>query len=357
MQNPPSDEPTTPAEDLPGVRLTEGEPGQAKPRKRGRRLVYVLSILTGVTLLLCGGVIGGVWLYAGSVENKVKRDDSFKGLTEELRPSKAATAAMNILLLGSDSRAQRDEPESGPDARSDTIIVVHIPAGRDSAQLISVPRDTWVPIPGKGNNKINAGTALGGTPLMVQTVEAFTKVRIDHVVMIDFFGFKDVVDALGGIDIQVESDFTSLHQPKRKFTKGLMHMDGEVALDYSRQRKQFKDGDFSRIEHQQQVIKAVLDKAASKGLLTDLPKLNSFMKATASSLTADRDFSLIDLALELRSMRSPNLTFITSPSKGTGMVGDQSVVFTDQVKAPELFAAVNSDQVGAWLSANPAYAR
>lgn len=352
----PSGEQPAPGEDLPGVKLTEAGP-EAQPRKRVKRLVYVLSILTGLVVLLCGGVVGGLWLYAGSVDDKMKRDDSFAGLTDEMRPSKSASKALNILLLGSDSRAGRDEPESGPDARADTIILVHLPAARQNAQLISIPRDTWVTVPGKGQHKINAALSLGGTPMMVQTVEAFTNVRIDHVVMIDFYGFKDVVDAIGGIDVMVEKDFVSYHQPKRKFTKGMMHMNGEVALDYSRQRKQFADGDFSRIEHQQQVIKAVLDKAASSGLMTDLPRMNAFVKATASSLTVDHGFSMIDLALELRHIRGSNLTFITSPSKGSGMISGQSVVLTDQEKAPELFAAVNSDQVGAWLSANPAYAR
>ena len=193
------------------IKLTE--PDGKKP-PRFRRLLYVVSILTGLVLLLCGGIAGGLWLYAGSIEDKIDRVDAFTGIPEAARPSKITPQAMNILLLGSDSRANRIEPD-GKDtgARSDTIIVVHLPADRQNAQLISIPRDTWASIPEHGKAKINAGYALGGTPLTVRTVEEFTKVRIDHVVLIDFAGFKEVIDAIGGIEIVVDKTFKSIHAP------------------------------------------------------------------------------------------------------------------------------------------------
>ncbi|GIH05060.1 transcriptional regulator [Rhizocola hellebori] len=328
-----------------------------KKQPRFRHLLYVVSILTGIMLLLCGGIAGGLWLYAGSIEDKIDRVDAFTGIPDAARPSKITPQAMNILLLGSDSRANRVEQDSGDTgARSDTIIVVHLPADRQRAQLISIPRDTWTTIPGHGKAKINAGYALGGTPLTVRTVEEFTKVRIDHVILIDFAGFKEVIDAIGGIEIVVEQTFKSIHKPYRTFQAGAQHLNGEEALDYSRQRYQFKDGDFHRIENQQQVMKAVMEKAASRDLLTDAAKLNAFVRATADSLTADHELSVFDLALELRHLRSADLTFLTSPSKGTGMEGSQSVVYTDPQQAGELYAAVNSDRVGAWLSANPQFA-
>jgi LCP family protein required for cell wall assembly len=338
------------------IKLEDAPAEEPKPR-RFKGLLYVISILTGLTLLICGGSLLGIWLYARSVDKSIDRVDAFSGLPENLRPSKATPKAINFLLLGSDSRAARDEPENGDVARADTIILVHVPVDRGSAQLISIPRDTWVPIAGHGNNKINSAYAYGGIPLMVQTVEDFTRVRIDHVVLIDFYGFKDVIDALDGVDILVDQDFTSIHPPHRKFKQGLQHMNGEVALDYSRQRKQFSNGDFSRIEHQQQVIKAVMEKAATKGLLTDAPKLNAFVRATARSLTIDKDMSAFDMALELRSLRSNDLTFLTNPSKGTGTAGGQSVVFADPALDADLYAAVNGDRVAAWLRQYPQYAR
>ena len=156
-------------------------------------------------------------------------------------------------------------------ARTDTIILMHIPSTQDHAYLVSIPRDLWVPVPQKATDaqcgtrraKINAAYAWGELPLLVKTVECFTSVRIDHVVQIDFGGFKQVVDALGGVDMPIERDITSIHEPFRKFTKGTMHLNGAEALDYVRQRKQFPDGDFARMRHQQQLLKVMLDKAAS----------------------------------------------------------------------------------------------
>jgi anionic cell wall polymer biosynthesis LytR-Cps2A-Psr (LCP) family protein len=131
----------------------------------------------------------------------------------------------------------------------------------------------------------------------------------------------------------------------RQFSKGPQVMDGAAALDYSRERYAFRDGDFARIRHQQQVIKAILDKAASGGLLTNPARLNSFLRATADAVAVDETLNVFDLSLELRHLRGGNLSFYTSPSKGTGWVGDQSVVFPDTDKARVLFDAIRRDSV------------
>src|SRR5439155_18956826 len=144
-----------------------------------------------------------------SVESSVARVNAFSDIPAQSRPQKApeAAGAENLLVLGSDSR----DPNNTSGSRSDTIILAHLPKGQGSAQLVSIPRDTWVHVPrspdGRNGNtmaKINAAYAWGGIPLVVQTVEAFTGVRVDHVVVIDFGGFKEIIDALGGVDIYVE---------------------------------------------------------------------------------------------------------------------------------------------------------
>ncbi|MEV6349548.1 LCP family protein [Actinoplanes sp. NPDC051851] len=325
------------------------------PGKRRRRWRIVLYVLLVFVLLGAGGAVAG-GLYLKSVEKSVERVDAFSEVPEAARPTKAAVAtdALNILMLGSDSR----DPDNTQGSRADTIIIAHLTKDRSSAQLISIPRDTWVYVPKAAKNdyadrnaKINASYAWGGIPLVVQTVEKFTGVRIDNVAIVDFGGFKEIIDALGGIDIEVEQDFTSIHPPYRKFTKGTMHMDGATALDYSRQRKQFADGDFARIRHQQQVITAILDKGASGGLLGSPTKLNDFLRATANSVSVDKTMSLVDLASQLRHLRSGNLTFLTNPSKGTGMVGSESVVFPDKAKDKTLYEAVQNDKVDEILAA------
>ncbi|MEV4619286.1 LCP family protein [Asanoa sp. NPDC049573] len=340
-----------PADDSPEA-PADGGPKPARRRRWRRAVLIVLSVL----VLLGGGGALAATLYVRDVDNDVERIEAFEAVPEAARPPKveAAKDALNFLVLGSDSR----DPENAGGSRSDTIIVLHLTKDRSSAQMVSIPRDTWVHVPaskdGKHGNvdaKINAAFAWGGVPLMVQTVENYTKVRIDHVAMVDFSGFKEIVDALGGVDIDVEESFTSTHSLNadsiRQFHKGPQTMDGAAALDYARERFAFRDGDFARIRHQQQVIKAILNKAASGGTLTNPGRLNAFLRATADAVAVDGTLNLFDMATELRHLRSDNLAFYTSPSKGTGTIGDQSVVLPDQTKARALFDGVRRDDLAA----------
>ncbi|MFG3421355.1 LCP family protein [Micromonospora sp. NPDC048063] len=342
-------EPETPFLDLPSAPESTGKRRRRRPRWQRVTLItfLVLAVLGG------GGVIAG-GLYLRSVESGIDRVDAFTDVPEAERPqvAPAARGAMNILILGSDSR----DPENSSGSRTDTIILAHLPKDRSSAQLISIPRDTWVSVPrakdgrnGGRDAKINAAFAWGGVPLMVQTLEKFTSIRIDHVAMVDFAGFKEIVDALGGIEITIDRGFTSTHSlnadSRRTFHAGRQTIDGAAALDYARERYAFADGDFSRIRHQQQVIKAILDKASSGGVLANPGKLNSFIKATADSVSVDKSLSILDLAMELRHLRSGNLHFYTCPTKGTGRIGSESVVLADKAKVPAFFDAVRSDKV------------
>uniref|UniRef100_UPI0038B59934 LCP family protein n=1 Tax=Plantactinospora veratri TaxID=1436122 RepID=UPI0038B59934 len=305
-----------------------------------------------VLALLGGGGAVAAGLYVHSLESGIERVEAFDAVPEESRPVKVAKDAKNILILGSDTR----DPSNTGGSRSDTIILAHLPADRSSAQLVSIPRDTWVNVPkskdgkhGGRDAKINAAYAWGGIPLMVQTVEKFTGVRVDHVALVDFAGFKEIVDALGGVQITVEESFTSTHSllpsGRREFKKGTQVMDGAQALDYARERYAFKDGDFARIRHQQQVIRAILDKAASGGTLANPAKLNSFVRASADAVSVDKTLSMLDMGMELRHLRSGNLTFVTSPTQGTGQVGSESVVFADRDKAKKFYEAVRRDAV------------
>ncbi|MDG4808168.1 LCP family protein [Micromonospora sp. WMMD1120] len=331
------------------------EPTEAtRPKRRRPRWQKVVLITFLVLALLGGGGLVAGGLYFRSINSDIERVDAFVDVPEESRPQPAVKGALNMLILGSDSR----DPEGTAGSRTDSIILAHIPKDRSSAQLVSIPRDTWVPVPRSKNGsnggrdaKINAAYAWGGVPLMVQTVEKFTNVRIDHVMIIDFAGFVEIIDALGGVDIDSEKSFTSIHPPFRTFKQGMQRLDGEAALDYSRQRKQFADGDFARIRHQQQVIKAIMDRAASGGILTNPGRLNSFVKASSSAVSVDEKMSLLDMATDLRNLRGGNLTFLTSPTKGTGQVGSESVVFANTEKAKSFYGAVRRDAVPEILAA------
>jgi LCP family protein required for cell wall assembly len=330
-----------------------GRPYRGKRKPRWGRI----GALVGAGVLVAALVAGiSLYGYANGLNDDLKRTDAFSDITEG-RPAKTVDGALNILLVGSDSR-DPDATKADSNAwRADTLIIMHIPADHKSAQLVSIPRDLWVQVP-SGNSadcssgsraKINASFAFGGLPRAVRTVECMTDVRLDHVLAIDFGGFKEVTDALGGVDLKVEQSITSIHKPFRKFKKGTMHMDGAQALDWIRQRKQFARGDFARMQHQQEFLKALMDKAASTGTLSNPAKLNSFLKATTNAITADEKFSLTDMALQFRSLRGENLTFITSPHLGSQTIAGQSVVVSDKEKALALYKAVAADEMQEWM--------
>jgi LCP family protein required for cell wall assembly len=321
--------------------------------RRWRRIV--ISAAVALVVLVGGGAIG-VWAYGHSLNSNLKRTNAFSGIAPSTRPTEAVTGALNVLMLGSDSR----DPASTADSRSDTLMLLHLDANHQHAYVISIPRDTWVYVPESANGqngntmaKINSAYSWGGVPLTVQTVEGFTGVRIDHVVVIDFAGFQQVVDALGGVTMNIDQSITSIFPPYRTFTAGSMHLTGAQALDYVRQRYQFANGDFAREQHQQEFLLDLLNEAAATSTLDNPLKLNSFLRAVTKSVTVDQSFNLVNVALQLRSLRSNDVSTLASPSAGTGTEGDQSVVFANSTKAKALYQAVTADTVAQYLAANP----
>lgn len=330
-------------------------PTYGAKRRLRPRWGRILGISAIVLLLLAATAAFATYTWISGVDDGLKRTDPFADIAG--RPAKVVDGTVNILLLGSDSRDPDAAVDQGGKWRTDTMVLLHIPASHDRAYLISFPRDLWVHVPpskdgqfGNTMAKLNAAYAWGGLPLMVQTLEGYTGVRMDHVALIDFAGFKRVVNALGGVDMNVEKTIKSIHKPFRTFNKGPNHFDGAEALDYIRQRKQFPDGDFARIRHQQEFLKAVMNKAVSAGTVTSPGRLKEFVTSVADAMTVDQEFSLLDMAWQFRSLRSDDLIFITSPHNGTANIDGQSVVVSDREKALALFDAVTKDTVAAWLA-------
>jgi LCP family protein required for cell wall assembly len=331
-----------------------------KVRPRWRRIILLAVAVIGVIGLLLAGY---GFHYVNSLDDRLKRTDAFSGITGD-RPAKVVEGAQNILVLGSDSRdgaAYNPNDRSSTKAtvageRSDSVMLLHVPASHDKAQVISIPRDTYVFVPeykGKGGRKakINAAFAWGGVPHTVLTVENFTGVKIDHVAKIDFNGFKRMTDAVGGVDVLVNKTVFD-PRSKRTFKQGYNHLDGDAALDYVRQRYNLPRGDFDRVQRQQIFMRALMQKATDTGTLSNPAKLKSFLDATADTVTVDDGFSLRDMAFQFRKLRPGDLSFITTPVRGSENIGGQSVVVTDKQKAAALFEAVNQDKVDGWLASN-----
>jgi LCP family protein required for cell wall assembly len=217
---------------------------------------------------------------------------------------------------------------------------------RQHAQIVSIPRDSWVNIPGYGMNKINAAYAFGGPSLLIQTVEQLTGVRIDHYAAIDFGGLIQVTDDLGGVDVVVAE--TTSWGPYT-FHAGLNHLDGDQARWYVGQRYGLPGGDFDREKRQQQYLKAMFGKLFSAGTFTNPARLDPALRAVTSAVAVDSSLSnsdLLGLAVSLRDLRPADIQFFTAPVLGTGMEGDASVVYLDQATDDRMWRYLQSDSLG-----------
>lgn len=307
----------------------------------------MLAVLTAVLV----GVIAVLFWAQQSLGGQIDRlPDALPSGSD--RPAASASGATNILFLGSDKRA--DGSIAGQ--RSDTMMLVHIDADRQGATIVSIPRDSWVEIPGHGRGKINAAFAYGGTALAVETIEDLTGLRIDHVAAIDFEGFQALTDALGGVTITIPETVTDGYSG-RVWEAGTHHMDGETALAYVRQRAGLPGGDLDRVKRQQNLMRTLFEDLLSRDTLSSPTTLYRSLDAITSNLAVDEDWStaqMRNLALSMRSVRGDDIIFTTVPVKGTGMEGAQSVVYLDEAAAQELWTALAEDRGAQWVRDNDA---
>ncbi|MCW2682654.1 MAG: Cell envelope-related transcriptional attenuator [Blastococcus sp.] len=325
---------------------TAQEDPAVSPDRRMRRAVVSLAAAVLVLALVAGG---GLWYltdrYAGNIE---RVGDVFAGLDEGSRPAPAAGASgaapVTFLLVGSDTRADVAAGEL-PDGRSDAIMIARFTGDRLNAQVISIPRDSWVDIPGRGKNKINAAYAFGGPTLLIQTVEQLTGVRIDHYAAIDFEGLIEVTDDLGGVDVQVAESTTN---GAFSFPAGMNHLDGEQARYYLGQRYGLPGGDFDRVRRQQQYLRAMFGKLFSSQTFSDVGRLDSALLTVTDSVALDDSLGsteLLPLAYSLRGVTPETVDFFTAPVLGTGMEGPASVVYLDQTAGERMWAYLQTDSL------------
>ncbi|HLU71305.1 MAG TPA: LCP family protein [Nonomuraea sp.] len=316
------------------------EPRGPRRRIRGGTIFKIIAALLVVLVLSAAGLLFWIDGRLGGLPGGVL--DDYKGRPDD-------TPGTNWLLVGSDSREgltkrQRRKLATGNSEgrRTDSMMLLHLPEGGDKPTLVSLPRDSAVSIPGHGRNKLNAAYAIGGPRLLVQTVETVTGLRVDNYMEIGFAGFVDIVDAVGGVEINVRA---AVNDPKAglKLKKGTQTLNGAQALGYVRTRKGGALPDYERTKRQRQFLSAVVKKAASPGTLinpfTSIPLAMSATEAVA----VDEDTGVFDmLSLGLAMGDSPVTTVV--PFGGTEIVAGGQAVKWDRAKALELFDALAADK-------------
>jgi LCP family protein required for cell wall assembly len=262
---------------------------------------------------------------------------------------------MNVLVIGSDMRGNAREAAAHTaatgqpqDQRADTLMVVHVPADRKALYIVSINRDTWVDIPGFGGAKINSGLQYGGIVMQTAAVQALLGITIDHTLMMDFHGLKVLIDGLGGIDVNVPIAFQSTHDTGHVFAAGVNHLDGQSALEFSRERYAFVDGDFQRVRNQQILLRAILARLTAGGALNDVNAVRGLVDFASCCLTVDRAFDPVQAAILAYSLRNldPNaIGTMTLPTAGAGFVAGQSVLFPDYGGVAAVGAALRDGRI------------
>ncbi|MFS0702436.1 LCP family protein, partial [Cellulomonas sp. 179-A 4D5 NHS] len=315
--------PTRPAPTAPDLRASAPRISRRRLVAAGLVLVLVLALAWPIGLL--------VW-----ADGKLAHVAALSGAP--------GTDGTTYLLAGSDSRADgaiEDAETTGQ--RSDTMMLLHQPASGPAA-LLSLPRDTYVEIPGQGPGKLNAAYSAGGAPLLVQTVEGLTGMTVDHYVEVGFAGFEQIVDAVGGVNLC--SDLTVDDKDSGMvWTPGCRDVGGTEALAFARMRKSDPDADIGRAERQQQLIGSISSRVQDPGLLLQPGKQVALLRSGTAALTVSDETGIVDLgrmALTFRSANGPDGITGTPPISNIdyrpGGVG--SSVQLDPDLAPGFFAAI-----------------
>jgi LCP family protein required for cell wall assembly len=306
-----------------------------QPGRRGRRIVLIIVI---VLLLIIASLAGSYFWIDGKLHKSVTLP-AFTG----------TSAGTNWLIAGSDqrtgiSRAERARLHLGAEGAdaSDSLMLLHMGSG--TPVLISIPRDSYVPIPGHGYNKINAALAFGGPTLLVQTVESVTGLRIDHYMSIGFVGLAGVVNSVGGVRICV----TKAIQPDsysgfKGMAAGCHNLSGTQAIAFVRDRHSFATSDLQRIEDQRAFLKALLSKATSPGVYLNPFTAFPFASTAAGAIAVDKGASLYDLIQVAQGMGNPETGTVPIANAALQTSAGEAVQW-DRTKALALFNALKDNK-------------
>ncbi|WP_244298697.1 LCP family protein [Micromonospora cremea] len=362
-----------------------GGPAKKRP-KRKDPLWARLTVIFGAVLMLSSGVgIVGSKVLIGQATGDIAQGNLLGDASKsDAEGGASLDGPIDMLLLGVDAR----ERWAADNVRSDSIIILHIPASHDQAYLISIPRDTQAEIPAfpksgytGGTAKINAafeagarngGGWEGGAQLMAQTIKRLTGVSFDGAAIINFGGFKNVIDTLGTVRICVSHEVKSKHmsfvdgkpmwnadakktgKPMTTVVhkKGCREMEGWAALDYSRQRYGLPGGDYDRQQNQQQLIKAMARKATDGGMLTNPAKLQQLTKAAGKALVLDTGgVAIEDFVFTMRGVTANELTMLKTNNGTFNATGNGTEALNAETM--DMFRAVKQDKLAEFVFTHP----
>lgn len=339
---------------------------------RHKRVFRIIAVVLAF-MLAC------IAIYAAILNSKLSNIARIKPNTieEENRPDPHEGDAITLLLLGTDAGddASNDNTTGGQSIkadvladvwpsgkyRSDTMMIVHITADRDQIYVVSIPRDTFTGLHDetgeyRTNGKINSAFGLYGPSGAISTVEHLTDLRMQHLAILDWVGFRDLSTALGGVRIYIPETFRDTSQ-NITWHEGWHELRGSEALAYVRTRYGLTDGDFGRIERQQNFIRATMRQLLARGTLTNPIRLNNVLDAVVDSVILDAEWNSGDLrglAISLRGISSEDVTFMTMPNVCCrDIAGHGNVVDIDEERARELFEAIRADDIAAYLEKYP----
>lgn len=359
------------------------EAGETAQRPDGAPVRRKVVRIAGRSVLaLVSAAVLTVTAIAWNTLGKLDRESTAEVLAEHPAAPPADDGALDVLLVGSDSRTDaqgnplpesvlkelRTESTSG--LNTDTLIVVRIPHNGSSPTAVSIPRDTYTPVPGGGREKINAvygmtraeterelsasgkspqesrqEAMLAGQRALVQTVEMLTGVRIDHYAEVNLLGFYEITEAVGGVEVCLKQA-TSDKDSGADFAAGHQTISGGDALAFVRQRHGLPRGDLDRIVRQQAFMAGLAKKVLSTQTLTDPDKLNDLAAAAKRSVVLDQDWDTISFAQQLQQLGSGQVQFVTMPVTSTGERNErgQSIVTVDRREVQRFFAGLTEQQ-------------
>ena len=350
--------------------------GRRAPGRRRRHVPFVERyrlLLRSLIILVVSLALAGTG-YAALLNSKFSDIATFGTGEIQNRPDPDEGQALNVLVLGVDRGKKipgRKKTRLSEDVRaatwprgryrSDTIMMVHIAADRRNVYLVSIPRDTYTVIHDNTGqphqrSKINDAFAEYGPNGTIATVEQLTDVRMKHLALINFNGFKDITRAVGGVEVHIPKSFYDASQ-KVYWKAGDQNLEGDLALKYVRTRYGLARSDFDRIARQQNFMRALMKKLLDKGTTRNPVRLTRTLGALTENIVVDEGWDPADmraLALSLRNTTTDDVTFLTAPVAETETIdGVGSVVLLDEAKSTELFTSMAEDKMDEYVEAHP----